>query len=59
MAPQNSVEETIKPIIKLSGQQALIQLTVKTGLKMFFTLLKQSWENKNSNGKLIITVESR
>lgn len=52
MAPQNSVEETIKPIVKLSGQQALIQLAVKTGLTMFFTLLKQSWENKNSNGKL-------
>ncbi|XP_025408544.1 probable E3 ubiquitin-protein ligase HERC1 isoform X2 [Sipha flava] len=49
MAPQNSVEESIKPVIKLTGQQVLIQLTIKTGLTMFFTLLKQSWENKNAN----------
>lgn len=51
MAPQNSVEETAKPVVKLTGQQALIQLAVKTGLTMFFKLLKQSWENKNTNGK--------
>jgi len=50
MTPQNSIEETIKPVVKLTGQQVLIQLTVKTGLTMFFTLLKQSWENKNCNG---------
>lgn len=51
MAPQNSVEETTKLVVKLTGQQVLIQLAVKTGLTMFFTLLKQSWENKNANGK--------
>lgn len=50
MTPQNSIDETIKPVAKLTGQQVLIQLTVKTGLTMFFTLLKQSWENKDSNG---------
>jgi len=50
MKPQSSIEETIKPVMKLTGQQVLIQLTVKTGLTMFFTLLKQSWENKNCNG---------
>lgn len=50
MVPQNSVEEITKPVLKLTGQQALIHLTVKTGLTMFFTLLKQSWENKNANG---------
>jgi len=50
MIPQNAVEETIKPVVKLTGQQVLIQLTVKTGLTMFFTLLRQSWENKNCNG---------
>lgn len=47
MVPQNSVEETTKPVLKLTGQQALIHLTVKTGLTMFFTLLKQSWENSS------------
>ncbi|VVC31643.1 Hypothetical protein CINCED_3A017272 [Cinara cedri] len=47
--PPNPIEETPKPVVKLSGQQAVIQLTVKTGLTMFFTLLKQSWENKNEN----------
>lgn len=52
MVPQNSIEETIKPVVKLTGQQVLIQLTVKTGLTMFFTLLKQSWENKSANGRL-------
>lgn len=52
MAPQNSIEETTKPTVKLTGQQVLLQLTVKTGLTMFFTLLKQSWENKNANGIL-------
>lgn len=51
MTPQNSIEETIKPAVKVTGQQVLIQLTVKTGLTMFFTLLKQSWNNKNENGK--------
>lgn len=53
MVPQNSVEETAKPVVKLTGQQALIQLAVKTGLTMFFKLLKQSWENKNTNGKYL------
>lgn len=51
MTPQNSIEETIKPVVKVTGQQVLIQLAVKTGLTMFFTLLKQSWKNKNENGK--------
>lgn len=51
MPPQNSIEENTKPVIKLTGQQVLIQLTIKTGLTMFFNLLKQSWENKNANGK--------
>lgn len=54
MIPQNSIEETTKPVVKLTGQQVLIQLTVRTGLTMFFTLLKQSWENKNTNGKFQI-----
>jgi len=54
MIPQNSIEEITKPVVKLTGQQVLIQLTVKTSLTMFFTLLKQSWENKNANGKFQI-----
>lgn len=51
MVPQSSTDDITKPVVKLTGQQALIQLAVKTGLTMFFKLLKQSWENKNTNGK--------
>jgi len=50
MVPQNDIGETIKSVVKLTGQQKIIQLTMKTGLTMCFTLLKQSWENRNCNG---------
>lgn len=36
----------------LTGSQALVELSVHTGISLLFALLKQNWENSNTLGKL-------